>query len=390
MLAKRIIPCLDVKNGRVVKGVNFLSLRDAGDPVEIAKGYNLSGADELVFLDITATLEARNTVIDMVQRVAEQVFIPFTVGGGIRTVEDIREILSAGADKISLNSAAVANPPLIKEASDRFGSQCIVIAIDVKKRPEEDAKIPGLKESAVSGRMQGGADPAFPSGYEVFVSGGTVPTGLDAVEWARKVESLGAGEILLTSMDKDGTKSGYDNTITRLIADAVPIPVIASGGAGSLEDFYDGLTAGGAGAVLAASLFHFGEISIMDLKEYLSGKGVPVRKISPALFRWQQMKKDTLGLVPAVVVEDSTKEVLMLAYMDFEAFELTLETGIMHYHSRSRGKLWKKGETSGHYQHVRSARIDCDMDTLLFFVDQDGAACHTGAHSCFFTDLDDM
>lgn len=372
MLAKRIIPCLDVKNGRVVKGVNFLSLRDAGDPVEIAKGYNLSGADELVFLDITATLEARNTVIDMVRSVAEQVFIPFTVGGGIRSVEDIREILSAGADKISLNSAAVADPMLIREASERFGSQCIVIAIDVKKRPE------------------GEAGDSFPSGYEVFVSGGTKPTGLDAVIWAKKVESLGAGEILLTSMDKDGTKSGYDNVITRLIADAVPIPVIASGGAGSLEDFYDGITDGGADAVLAASLFHFGEISIMDLKDYLSRKGVPVRKISPALFRWQAMKKDALGLVPAIVVEDSTKDVLMLAYMDFEAFELTLNTGIMHYHSRSRGKLWKKGETSGHYQHVRSAKIDCDRDTLLFFVDQDGAACHTGSHSCFFTDLNHM
>ncbi len=372
MLAKRIIPCLDVKDGRVVKGVNFLSLRDAGDPVEIAKGYNLSGADELVFLDITATLEARNTVIDMVRHVAEQVFIPFTVGGGIRTVEDIREILNAGADKISLNSAAVANPGLVTEASVRFGSQCIVVAIDVKKRPE------------------GEVNPAFPSGYEVFVAGGTQSTGLDAVAWAVKVESLGAGEILLTSMDKDGTKSGYDNTITRMIADAVPIPVIASGGAGTMEDFYDGITAGGADAVLAASLFHFGEISIMDLKKYLDEKGIPVRRISPSLFRWQRMKKDALGLVPAIVVENSTKDVLMLAYMDFEAFEKTIDTGIMHYHSRSREELWKKGATSGHFQHVRSARIDCDRDTLLFFVDQDGAACHTGEHSCFFTDLQDM
>lgn len=372
MLAKRIIPCLDVKDGRVVKGVNFLSLRDAGDPVEIAKGYNLSGADELVFLDITATLEARNTVIDMVRRVAEQVFIPFTVGGGIRSVEDIREILTAGADKISLNSAAIANPSLVREASDRFGAQCIVIAIDVKKRP------------------QGRNDPDFPSGYEVFAAGGTRPTGLDAVAWAQKVASLGAGEILLTSMDRDGTKSGYDNVITRMISDALPIPVIASGGAGSMQDFYDGITEGGADAVLAASLFHFGEISIMDLKKYLADKGAAVRMISPAMARWQRMKKDALGLVPAIVAENSTKDVLMLAYMDFEAFELTLQTGIMHYHSRSRGSLWKKGETSGHYQHVRSARIDCDLDTLLFFVDQDGAACHTGAHSCFFTDLEDM
>jgi cyclase len=372
MLAKRIIPCLDVKDGRVVKGVNFLDLRDAGDPVEIAKGYNLSGADELVFLDITATLEARNTVIDMVRRVAEQVFIPFTVGGGIRTVDDIRAILQAGADKISLNSAAIANPDLISEASERFGSQCIVVAIDVKSRPK------------------GENNPAFPSGYEVFAAGGTKPTGLDALAWAIKVESLGAGEILLTSMDKDGTKSGFDNQITRSISDAVPIPVIASGGAGCLQDFYDGVVTGGADAVLAASLFHFGEISIMDLKKYLDEKGVAVRKISPSLVRWQLMKKDALGLVPAIVVEDSTKDVLMLAYMDFEAFENTMDTGIMHYHSRSRGELWKKGATSGHFQHVCSSRIDCDRDTLLFFVYQDGAACHTGEHSCFFTDLQSL
>lgn len=372
MLAKRIIPCLDVKDGRVVKGVNFLDLRDAGDPVEIAKGYNLSGADELVFLDITATLEARNTVIDMVRRVAEQVFIPFTVGGGIRTVDDIRAILQAGADKISLNSAAIANPELISEASDRFGSQCIVVAIDVKSRPKVEN------------------NPAFPSGYEVFAAGGTKPTGLDALAWAIKVESLGAGEILLTSMDKDGTKSGFDNQITRSISDAVPIPVIASGGAGCLQDFYDGVVTGGADAVLAASLFHFGEISIMDLKKFLDEKGVAVRKISPSLVRWQLMKKDAMGLVPAIVVEDSTKEVLMLAYMDFEAFENTMDTGIMHYHSRSRGELWKKGATSGHFQHVSSARIDCDRDTLLFFVNQDGAACHTGEHSCFFTDLQSL
>ena len=371
MLTKRIIPCLDIKDGRVVKGVNFLSLRDAGDPVEIAKGYNLSGADELVFLDITATLEARGTVIDMVRRVAEQVFIPFTVGGGIRTVEDIREMLTAGADKVSLNSAAVKNKELVREAAARFGSQCVVIAIDVKKRSE-------------------GISDAFPSGYEVFVAGGTIPTGLDAVSWAREVESLGAGEILLTSMDKDGTKSGYENVITRLIADALNIPVIASGGAGSMEHFYDGILDGGADAVLAASLFHFGEIQIRDLKAYLYNRGIPVRMVQPELVRWQRMKKDAQGLVPAIVVEDSTKDVLMLAYMDFEAFEKTLTTGIMHYHSRSRGTLWKKGETSGHYQHVRSARIDCDLDTLLFFVDQDGAACHTGEHSCFFRSVDEI
>ncbi|MBP7401485.1 MAG: imidazole glycerol phosphate synthase subunit HisF [Clostridia bacterium] len=251
MLEKRIIPCLDVKDGRVVKGVNFVSLRDAGDPVEAAKAYNRSGADELVFLDISATLEARSTVIDMVRRVAEQVFIPFTVGGGIRTVEDIRAILQAGADKISLNSAAVADPGLVTRAAEAFGSQCIVVAIDVRRGPA--------------------------GGCEVVVAGGTRPTGLEAVAWAREAERLGAGEILLTSMDRDGTRSGYDNAITRQVADAVGIPVIASGGAGSMEDFRDGIVAGGADAVLAASLFHFGEIDIMDLKRYLADRGIPVR-----------------------------------------------------------------------------------------------------------------
>lgn len=251
MLTKRIIPCLDVKNGRVVKGVNFVGLIDAGDPIESAKAYNISGADELVFLDITATHEDRNTVVDMVSKVADEVFIPFSVGGGIRNVDDIRAILNAGADKVSLNSAAVLNPELIRESSSMFGSQCIIVAIDVRKN-----------------------DLGW---YEVIISGGRKPTGLEAVAWAKKVVELGAGEILLTSMDKDGTKSGYDNEITRQIADAVDVPVIASGGAGNLLDFYDAIIDGGAEAVLAASLFHFGEIEINDLKEYLHKEGIPVR-----------------------------------------------------------------------------------------------------------------
>lgn len=368
MLTKRIIPCLDVKNGRVVKGVNFVSLRDAGDPVECAKTYNLSGADELIFLDITATIEARDTVIDMVNRVADEVFIPFTVGGGIRTVEDIRAILNAGADKVSLNSAAVKNPSFIKEASDIFGAQCIVVAIDVKSR--EDLS-------------------SFPSGYEVVIAGGTKPTGLDAVEWAKKAEELGCGEILLTSMDKDGTKSGYDNKITSLIADSVSIPVIASGGAGTMEDFYDGIVDGKADAVLAASLFHFGEIEINDLKDYLSDKGIPVRKISKELQMWQHMKKNSDGLVPAITTDSKTGEVLMMAYMNFEAFELTCKTGFMHYYSRSRKTLWKKGESSGHVQKVIEGRIDCDADTLLYKVEQNGAACHTNNKSCFYRKIDE-
>lgn len=252
MLTKRIIPCLDIRNGRVVKGVNFLDLIDAGDPVESAKAYNISGADELVFLDITATHEARGTVVDMVSRVAAQVFIPFSVGGGIRTVQDIRAILNAGADKISLNSAAVLNPELIRKASSMFGNQCIIVAIDVRKKPQ--------------------------GWYEVVIEGGRKPTGIDAVTWAKKAVEFGAGEILLTSMDRDGTKSGYDLDITRQIAQAVNVPVIASGGAGKMEDFYDAITVGQADAVLAASLFHFGEIEIRDLKKYLAQRDIPVRQ----------------------------------------------------------------------------------------------------------------
>ncbi|KEJ92429.1 imidazole glycerol phosphate synthase subunit HisF [Synergistes jonesii] len=252
MFAKRIIPCLDIKEGRVVKGVNFVKLRDAGDPVECAAAYEKAGADEIVFLDIAATSDGRKTVSDLVRRVAEKVFIPITVGGGIRSAEDIREILRAGADKVSLNTAAVKNPALISEAAEKFGRQCVVVAIDAKKRGD--------------------------SYWEVVTSGGRVPEHIDAFGWAVKAEELGAGEILLTSMDRDGTKAGYDLELTELISSSVKIPVIASGGAGAPEDFYDALTKGKADAALAASLFHFNEVPIPELKEYLSLKGVPVRK----------------------------------------------------------------------------------------------------------------
>jgi len=254
MFTKRIIPCLDCKNGRVVKGTNFVDLRDAGDPVEVAAMYDKSGADELVFLDITASSDGRNTTVDLVRRVAEKVFIPFTVGGGIRTVEDFKVLLREGADKISINSAAIMNPELISEAADKFGSQCVVVAIDAKRR-----------ENA--------------SGWTIYKNGGRIDMCIDAVEWAIKAEKLGAGEILLTSMDCDGTKAGYDIELTKAIAENVSIPVIASGGAGNMEHFYDAFAEGKADAALAASLFHYKEMEIMDLKNYLADKGVPMRMI---------------------------------------------------------------------------------------------------------------
>ena len=252
MYTKRIIPCLDCNNGRVVKGTNFVNLRDAGDPVEVASAYDKEGADEVVFLDITATSDGRSTTVDLVRRVASKVFIPFTVGGGIRSIEDFKVLLREGADKISVNSAAIDRPELISEAADKFGSQCVVVAIDAKKRADGN-------------------------GWEVYKAGGRINTGLDAVEWAVKAHRLGAGEILLTSMDGDGSKAGYDIELTRTIADNVSIPVIASGGAGTMEHFYDAFEKGHAEAALAASLFHYNEMKIADLKRYLAERGVSVR-----------------------------------------------------------------------------------------------------------------
>lgn len=252
MLTKRIIPCLDVHEGRVVKGVNFVDLKDAGDPATIARAYDAAGADELVFLDITASSDRRATVAEMVRQVAKQVFIPFTVGGGIRTVEDFRALLREGADKISINSSAIERPELIREAAGKFGSQCVVVAVDAKKRADG-------------------------SGWNIYKHGGRIDVGIDAVDWAKMAEELGAGEILLTSMDCDGTKAGYDTGLLKAVTQAVSIPVIASGGAGTLEHFYEAVTDGGADAALAASLFHYKELEIREVKEYLRGKGVPVR-----------------------------------------------------------------------------------------------------------------
>jgi cyclase len=253
MLAKRIIPCLDVTAGRVVKGVNFVGLRDAGDPVDIAARYNEQGADELTFLDITATSDGRDLILHIIEAVASKVFIPLTVGGGVRVVADVRRLLNAGADKVSFNSAAVADPELIRAASDKYGAQCIVVAIDAKRRADG-------------------------SGWDVYTHGGRKNVGLDAVEWARKMAEFGAGEILLTSMDRDGTKSGFDLELTRAVSDAVPVPVIASGGVGSLDDLADGITKGGADAVLAASIFHFGQHTVGEAKALMAARGIPVRQ----------------------------------------------------------------------------------------------------------------
>jgi imidazole glycerol-phosphate synthase subunit HisF len=253
MLGARVIPCLDVTAGRVVKGVNFVGLRDAGDPVELAARYDAEGADELVFLDITASSDARDTMVDVVARVAEQVFIPFTVGGGVRDASDVRKMLRAGADKVSFNTRAVATPEIVARGADEFGSQCIVVAIDARRAA---------------------------SGWEVYTHGGRKPTGLDAVSWAEEVVGLGAGEILLTSMDRDGTKAGYDCELLRAVGDAVPVPVIASGGVGTLDHLYEGLADGGASAVLAASIFHFGQHTVAEAKEYLANRGIPVRTVS--------------------------------------------------------------------------------------------------------------
>jgi cyclase len=259
MLAKRIIPCLDVTGGRVVKGVNFVELRDAGDPVEIAARYNEQGADELTFLDITATSDGRDLILHIIESVASQVFIPLTVGGGVRTVDDVRRLLNAGADKVSFNSAAVANPQVIRDASDRYGAQCIVVAIDAKRRHGDDLAARG-------------------PGWDVYTHGGRKNTGLDAVAWATRMAAHGAGEILLTSMDRDGTKSGFDLELTRAVSDAVPVPVIASGGVGALEHLSDGIRIGGADAVLAASIFHYGEFTVAQAKALLARDGIPVRQ----------------------------------------------------------------------------------------------------------------
>ena len=356
MLAKRIIPCLDVKNGRVVKGVNFVNLRDAGDPVEQAAVYDAEKADELVFLDITASFESRNIMLDVARRTADAVFIPFTVGGGIRSVEDIRAILLAGADKVSINTAAIQHPELISEGATPLR---LPVHRGGHRRPARRRR----------------------SGASTHTAGATRPSSRPS-PGRKRPRQMGAGEILLTSMDADGTQNGYDIALTRAVAEAVSIPGDRIGRRRRRwSTFTQVLTEGKADAALAASLFHNRQLAIADVKAYLRQRGVRGAMTEQ---RCSAIKWNEQGLVPAIVQEAATGEVLMMAWMNAESLRLCLATGETHFWSRSRRQLWHKGETSGHIQKIKEIRIDCDGDVLLVLVEQTGAACHTGEHSCFY------
>lgn len=368
MLAKRIIACFDVRNGRVVKGTKFTDIKDVDSPEKLAKFYSDNSVDELVFYDITASNEERKTSLEFVERVARVINIPFSAGGGVSTIEDFKYILRKGADKVSVNSAAVRNPQLIREASMAFGSQCVVLSMDVKKNDE--------------------------GSWSVYVKGGREKTELDAIDWAVTAAELGAGEIVVNSIDEDGMKNGYDLELLSRITSVVNIPVIASGGAGKKEHFLDALQKTGVDGVLAASVFHFGEIKVPELKQYLKENGAEIRmpeaapqkKESPSAadadISMISFGKD--GLVPCICQDAKTGEVLMLAYMNEQSLRLTLEKKRAVYYSRSRSELWEKGATSGNTQKVRAIYYDCDADALLIKVEQTGNACHTGEYSCFF------
>jgi imidazoleglycerol phosphate synthase cyclase subunit/phosphoribosyl-ATP pyrophosphohydrolase len=354
-----VIPCLDVANGRVVKGVRFVDLVDEGDPVELAARYAAEDADEICFLDITASPEGRATMLDVVRRTAEEVSVPLTVGGGVRSVDDMRAVLRAGADKVAVNTAAVARPGLLDECAAAFGSQCVVLAIDARRR--------------TSG-----------SGWEVFVHGGRTPTGRDAVEWAVDGTRRGAGEILLTSMDRDGTKLGYDLDQLEAVRAAVTVPIIASGGAGNIAHCVEVLDGDHADAVLLASVLHRQEISIHDLKLGLAESGIPVRIAVPPTVGTSDVRFDaSTGLAPAIVQDADTRQVLMLGYVNAESLRLTGETGYVHFWSRSRREIWRKGDTSGNTFRVVDVALDCDADAVLMTVDAAGPACHEGTTGCF-------
>lgn len=351
MIKKRIIPCLDIAEGKVVKGINFKDIKTIADPVEMAKYYYESGADELVFYDITASYEDRGTMVELVKNVAKEVFIPLTVGGGVRTVEDFDVLLKSGADKISINSSAISNPDLIKEASERFGAQCVVLSMDVKR-------VDGV--------------------FKVFSKGGRLETDLEAIEWAKKGVALGAGELVINSIDQDGVKKGFDIELLTAISAVVNVPIIASGGAGKIDDFISLFKTTDIDAGLAASIFHSKEVSMTALKLSMKQADIPTRLAYMPPLKW-----DEKGLIPAVVQSDITQRVLMVAYMNEDSLRETVRLGETVFYSRSRQELWHKGATSGNTQVVTDIRYDCDADTLLIKVKENGPACHTGSYTCF-------
>ena len=358
MITKRIIPCLDVKDGRVVKGVNFQGLNDVSSPIELAEYYSGNGADELVFYDITASAEGRKLFTDILRETARRVFIPLTVGGGISTVADFERVLACGADKVSVNTGAIQNPSLIREAAKLYGDQCVVLSADVKR---------------VGGE------------FHVFVRGGREDTGMEAIGWIRRCVDEGAGEVVVNSIDTDGVKGGFDLEMLKAVCEAVSVPVIASGGAGGVDDFITLFkTLPRVDAGLAASIFHFGTVRIEDLKARMAAEGIPVRLTRARdKLRMDDLKFDDRGLIPAVVADADTKQVLTLAYMSRESLKISMERGLTCFWSRSRQKLWLKGETSGNFQHIVSITADCDRDALLILVRPEGPACHLGNVSCF-------
>jgi cyclase len=359
-LAVRVIPCLDVADGRVVKGVSFVNLRDAGDPVEAAARYEAEGADELAFLDIAAAQEKRGTLVELVGRVAEALSIPFTVGGGVRSVEDADALLRAGADRVTVNTAAIEDPSLITRLAEQFGAQCVVVAIDGKRL----------------------RDPNGVAVMRVTTHGGRRPVDRTVTSWAAAAAAAGAGEILLTSVDADGTQAGFDLEMLRAVRSAVDVPVVASGGAGQLDDFAKAVLIGGADAVLAASVFHDRVFTVGAVKEAMRRAGLAVRP-APARARALLPRYDQNGLVPVIMRDVETGRVLTLAWANADAIAKTRETGLAHFYSRSRKVLWKKGETSGNIQRVAGISLDCDDDAVLYDVRPSGPACHTGAESCF-------
>ncbi len=350
MLAKRIIPCLDIKGGQVVKGQQFENVVTIADPLEIAKYYSDTGADELIFYDIMASTENRGPFLKLVSEIAKTINIPFTIGGGVKTIDDFDVLLKSGADKVSINTQAFLNPSLIKEASLKYGAQCVVLSVDIKKIDDQ---------------------------YIVFTHGGRNNTGRQALDWIQEGIKLGAGELCINSIDADGSKKGFDIKLLKLISDKVSVPIIASGGAGCKDDFVKLFNETNVSAGLAASIFHTKKVSIPEVKFELKRKGIPVRNYLAPLF--------TSELIPAIVQSGKTKVVLMLAYVNKEALQKCMSTGYTHFYSRSRKSLWFKGETSGNKQALLDIRYDCDQDTLLMIVDEEGPACHTGSYSCFET-----